>query len=715
VIGLSGGLRLTGVDAELDPSAENQHRRNPMPRGGKIKEPVGTIAEIAVARSTLVAVVVGIISLATAGHCASVTSEDGSSFDFTGLSMEELMDFPIYAVSRYEQPISKAPASVSIVSAKEIRLYGYRTLADILNSLPGFYITNDRNYPYVGVRGFSPIGDYNTRILLLINGHRLNDAVYDAAIIGGSLPLDVDLIDRVEVARGPSSSVYGNNAFFGVINIITKTGEALDTLELSGEAASRETYKTRASYGHVFSNGVELLVSGSLYDSEGEDRLYFKEFDDPETNNGIAENLDGEYWHNALMLLSFRNLTLQMGYGSREKDVPTAAFGGAFNSKLFSIDDYAFVNIGYDHTFTGDDNLTTRLYYDYYAYDGEYPYDGEDSVVVNVDGADSDRFGAELQYSCTFWDRHRVTVGTEYRRNVSQDQFTYDRDPFFDYLDDRRDSDIWAIYGQDDFSVLDNLLFSAGLRYDHYDTFGGTANPRLALVYEPVEKTVIKTIHGSAFRAPNVYELYFDVPDFGQKGNPDLDPESIDTYELVWEQNLGKNQQLSVAGFYNEIDDFISQMTDPKDELDVFTNFESVEVFGMEVGYLGKWKNGVNTRASYTYQDTQNQDTGKWLVNSPRHLLKFNLIVPLIRDKLFLGTELYYSSERKTITDDRTEDAFVVNATLFSLPLNENLEVSASVYNLFDEKIEHPGGTEHEQDILVQNDRSFRAKVTYRF
>ena len=89
----------------------------------------------------------------------------------------------------------------------KFKRYGYRTLADILRSVRGFYVTNDRNYSYLGVRGFSRPGDYNARILLLVDGHRLNDNIFGAALIGTEFPLDVDLIERVEIIRGPSSSL----------------------------------------------------------------------------------------------------------------------------------------------------------------------------------------------------------------------------------------------------------------------------------------------------------------------------------------------------------------------------------------------------------------------------------------------------------------------------------------------------------------------------
>jgi outer membrane receptor for ferrienterochelin and colicins len=110
---------------------------------------------------------------------------DDRAPDFGGLSMEQLLDVDlVYAASRHAQTLRDAPSAVTVVSADEIRRQGYRTLGDLLGALPSFYVTNDRNYSYVGVRGFGRPGDYNTRILFLLNGVRLNDNIYGAQNAG---------------------------------------------------------------------------------------------------------------------------------------------------------------------------------------------------------------------------------------------------------------------------------------------------------------------------------------------------------------------------------------------------------------------------------------------------------------------------------------------------------------------------------------------------
>src|SRR3984893_18300334 len=168
--------------------------------------------------------------------------------NLTDMSLEELLSLHIesvYGASGFKQKVTEAPASVTITTSDEIQKYGYRTLADILTNIRGFYVSNDRNYSYLGVRGYGLPGDYNSRITLLIDGHRLNDNIYEGALIGTEFPIDVDLIDRVEVIRGPNSSLYVASAFLGVINIITKRGHELQKVSVASNVASYGTYQGR--------------------------------------------------------------------------------------------------------------------------------------------------------------------------------------------------------------------------------------------------------------------------------------------------------------------------------------------------------------------------------------------------------------------------------------------------------------------------------------
>ena len=189
----------------------------------------------------------------------ALTQDAPATPNLLDMSLDQLMSVQIdsvYGASGFTQKVTEAPASVTIVTSEEIQKHGYRTLADILRNVRGFYVTYDRNYDYLGVRGFGLPGEYNNSIALLIDGHRLNDNIFDAAQLGTDFPVDVDLIDRVEIIRGPNSSLYVASAFLAVINIVTKRGRDMKMVDVAGDAASYGTYKGRVSYGNRFSNGL---------------------------------------------------------------------------------------------------------------------------------------------------------------------------------------------------------------------------------------------------------------------------------------------------------------------------------------------------------------------------------------------------------------------------------------------------------------------------
>jgi outer membrane receptor for ferrienterochelin and colicins len=648
---------------------------------------------------------------------AVVNSEEGTGRDITELSLEELMNIKVYGASKYEQKATEAPSSVSIITSDEIKKYGYRTLAELLQSVRGFYVTYDRNYRYLGLRGFSPPTDFNSRVLLLVDGVRTNDNIYNGAMIGTEFILDVDLIDRVEIIRGPSSSLYGSNAFFGVINVITKNGSDLKGAELSGAAGTFDTYTTRLSYGNTFKNGLDMIISGTYYTSDGEDHLYFRAFDDPATNNGVAEDLDGDRYYSLFAKVSYQDFTLEGAFIDREKDIPTASYDTLFNMPgTKTIDGFAFIDLKYAHMFGNNLDMMARVNYNHTYYDGDYQYDYADPgdppyVVTNKDYARGTWLGAEVQVNKTLFEKHRLNAGVEFRNNIRQQQKNYDEEV---YLDDKRDSTFWAVFIQDEFRILKNLILNAGIRHDHYENFGGTTNPRIALLYKPWEMTVCKLLYGQAFRAPNAYELYYTDGE-RQKPNPDLDPETIETYELVIDQFIGKSLRGSVSGFFYRIEDHIVFQTDPEDEMLVFRNLDEVKAHGIELELEGMLENGIKGRISYAFQESENRQTGQDLANSPQHLAKLNLILPVFRENIFLGIEEQYTSERKTVSGTDIDGYFLTNVTLFSKNLLKNLEASVSVYNLLNEKYEDPGSQEHLQDTLEQNGCSVRAKITYVF
>ncbi len=646
------------------------------------------------------------------------TEEPGQLLD---LPIEELMQMEVdqvYTASKFKQKVSEAPSSVTIITAEDIKLYGYRTLADIMQSVRGFYISYDREYHYLGVRGFGRPGDYNSRILVLIDGHRTNENVGDSSALGTDLEIDVDLIERVEIIRGPGSSLYGSNAFFAVINLITKKGKSLNATELSGEVASHDTLKGRTTFGHFFEKQkLDVILSATIYDREG-DTLYFKEFDEPATRNGYVDH-DGDESYSFFGKITWKDFTFQAQANSRKKEIPTAPWDTVFaDPRTESWDDMTTFGLTYQHSFSEKFSVLGKVSYNHYNYDGRWVYDyaeetdPEPYLVVNKDYWKGRWWNGEWQFIMQPWESHKIIVGVEAQYNVRQDQANWDEEV---YLYDTRHSKNWGVFFQDEFKIFDTLILNAGVRHDDYDTFGDTTNPRLALIHQPWKDTTVKLLYGKAFRAPTAYELYYHDGYFTTKPGGDLDPETITSYDVVIEQKLGNHFLATVNGFYNDIDDLINQEIDPADDLLTFRNLDGVVAKGVELELEGKLESGLRGKVSYAFVDTETDDTHSSLSNSPQHMAKLNLIVPIVKDKVFAGIETQFFSERKTLTGHHTDDYFLTNLTLFSMNILEGLEFSASVYNVFDQDYAYPGAGEHLQDKLYQDGRSLRFKLTYRF
>ena len=654
---------------------------------------------------------------------ARATTTPESLAALKSMSIEDLGAVRVETVtgaSKHEQKTTEAPSAVSIVTADEIKKQGYRTLADILRGVRGFYVTYDRGDSFIGVRGVNRPGDYGGRMLITVDGHRLNDPIFDTAASGTEQLVDVDLIDRVEIIRGPGSSLYGNNAFFGVINIITRKGRDVNGAEVSGSAGSLDTYTGRFSYGNKFTNGLELLVSGTLYDSAGDRNLYYPEF--AGINGGVAHDMDSGWARSLFASLSWKDISLEGGIVTRKKTWPTAPYSTTnsiviFNDPRFhTIDERAFANLKFQHTFENNLEVMARVYYDHYRFDAEYPYDYLDPlqpVFLNRDIAQSESVGGEVQLSKTFFDRHRVTVGAEVRSDLQLDQQNFDLDPAMTYLDSHESGNFFSFYAQDEYQILKNLILNAGFRYDHFSSFGDTVNPRAALIYQPWEKTTLKFLYGQAFRAPNAYENFYVSSN--NKRNPALGPETIRSYELVCEQQLDSHWRATASAFYNDIQNLIGYRQDPVDSFFYFANSSSVDIRGAEAELEGQWANGLRARASYTYTHAEDTLTGQKLSNSPEHMGKLSLTVPLWQDKLFASVELQGMSSRETVRPGSVGGFWLANATLFSRELVKGLEISASIYNLFDRRYSDPVSGDFNQNAIEQNGRQFRIKATWRF
>lgn len=619
----------------------------------------------------------------------------------------------VYSASRRRQNPREVPARISIITAAEIRQLGYRTLANALRSVTDFYVWNDRNYQYLGMRGFGRPGDYNSRVLVLVDGHRTNDNIYDGALIENAFVIDIDLVERIEIIRGPSSSIYGSGAFYPVlVNVITRRGTAVST-EASGEAGSYGTYQGRLSWGGRIGGGPEVTLSGSLLRSHGQN-LYFPEFDTPENNHGVAQNADGERADRVFGNVSWGPFTLQAAHSSREKTIPTASFDTVFGDRRTrTTDALTYVDLGWRAAVRPGLEVVARARYDHYSYRGIYSYDGA-APVLNRDESFGDAWGLEAFGTFVATPRHTLSLGAEVQDNTRQVQRNFDIDPPTIYLDESASSTRWGLYLEDEIRLAKGAILSAGLRLDRFSSLT-RLSPRLAVVLSPWPSTDVKVILGQSSRPSNVFERDYQSQVPVQLPSPDLRPETFRTLELVVDRSLGRGLRLTASGFISRIDGLISLVTRPEDGAFQFQNADVIDSRGGELEFAGRWESGITARAAYSFQKTTDASTGEALSNSPRHLVKASAVFPLIDHRLSAGLETQYTSPRTTVQGDRLGGYLVTNLTLLSRPFAHHVELSGSVYNLLDRSYAESGSPEHVQSAIPQDGRSFRLKLTVRY
>jgi len=628
------------------------------------------------------------------------------------LSLEDLMKLDsgqVFGASERLQPALEAPSSVSFVTAAEIEKYGFRTLADILRSVRGMYVTDDRNFSLIGIRGFAKPGDYNSRILLLVNGHRVNDNVFGQAEIGAEFGLDPATFERVEIIRGPASSLYGDSAFFAVVNVITRTGSSIAGGSVTVETGTLGTQLLRGSAGQHYANGFDFAVSGTYEDSGGVQRLYFPEYDAPLTNNGIAEDLDGEGSKQVYGRLSFGPLTVTGAYGTRRREVPTASFGTRFNAHdpaEETTDRHTLLDGDYGRSFKGT-RVNLRASYDRFTYDGIYPFAATEvrPEVVGHDSVLGARWSAEGGISRVLPGRQNLRAGFQFIDNIDQDQkgvYSYQPEPVMDI---ERSSTQRALYAQDEIKLADWMIVNAGLRYDRYGSFS-RVSPRAAVIFLLSSAQSVKYLYGSAFRAPNQYEL--NTFYFGERVN-ELRPEAIDTHELVWERYINDWLRTSASGYWYKADRLITSVADPSTQLQsTFVNQGQVRAKGLELEAQMRLPGDSRALVSYTWQNAVDQETNTDLPNSPRHILQGQFSVPGPLRRSTISVDGWYLSPRLTENGGSVSAATTVNLTVLQ-PIGHAWQLFGSVNNVFDHEYSDPASSAvYLQTSIPQNGRTAR-------
>jgi len=642
---------------------------------------------------------------------------DQANSDVYSMTLEQLMTLNVEGAALHLQTLEDAPASVTIISAEDIRKYGYRTLGEALSSVRGFYMNNNRTYHTVGVRGFNLPTDYGSRILVLVNGHNMADNIFDSMLwFGVDFPIDLKLMQRIEVIRGPSSALYGSSGVFATINIITKSPDEVGLPSATARFDSFGEKKLQVMGSAPIGRNAKLVYSGSVFNNGGEQSLYFPGFDTAATNNGTALRMDGEKGYHFFGNLVWKNWSLTTVISDRNKIQPVSWGPVVFNDRgTHVLEDSNYVEAAYSRELKGG-TLNWRTYYNQTHLGGRFDYalgsnDGSNATVEdNRTFSWGDRVGSSLTYRFDTAHLGSVTAGVEGRVDLKAFQGSNDLTPTpVEYVNiDRRDRTL-GLFVQDERQLSANWKINLGIRLDVSHYRRSFVSPRTAFIYQPSAAWTYKFLYGRAFRNPSAFDLFYG-DGLAAAANPAARPEKIDTIEVDLERKVGKKMNLIASAYGYVLRDFLEGVYDSSGLIQT-QNTGKIHALGFEVEMNGRPVPWFEATASYAIQRSTNDILKSVLQNSPNHLAKLRFAIPLGR-KFDVSSGMQYYSSRMTLAGAPVSQVYLADFTITSKRLLPMLDLQVGLRNSFNRNYFDPIALDPRVDSMRQPGRSVFVELT---
>lgn len=685
-----------------------------------------------------------------------------------------------------QKPIYKAPAVANVITAEDIKRIGATTLDDILETVPGLHVTfsNLRAQSIYTIRGF---GNklFNSQVLTLVNGVSIDTALVGSRPSGFHMP--VANIERIEVIRGPGSAVYGADAYAGVINIITKNGESSPGTQLGLRTGSFDTHEFWLTHGSKLGEW-DFYVGLDYQTTDGDDERIISS--DLQTNldrafgttaslapgplatqyevSDIRLELSNEHWR-------FKLSNLDITDGGNGAGAAQALDPGMFDSTLQTADvtynheniadnwdfkailslthmnaetDFQILPPGATITIGADGNLFT-------APSPACPIVGSapacivtftDGVLGNPDmEEDHYRFEAITVYDGIDNHRIRISVGTEEEeltvaeaKNFGPGVIDGTASPIDGTLTDvTGTTGIYIVNGgadrtvnflslQDEWTISNDWELTAGVRYDDYSDFGDTTNPRVALVWQTSYNLTSKVLYGKAFRAPSFGDQ-FQQNNPATIGNNMLEPETIDTFELVFDYRPTLDSQIIFNAFVYDAEDLIRFVRDATGA-SVAQNTLGQEGKGFEIEASTKISDNLKLYANYSHIDAEDNITNDPTADIPTDQLYLNLSWR-IANKWTASAQANWIAGRERlrknpnnvalVADTRPEidDYTVVDFVIRHEDVVDGFDLALSVRNAFDEDARDPSAAPNPAipDDFPLPGRNYYLEATFSF
>ena len=613
------------------------------------------------------------------------------------------------------QPISRAPAVATVITAKDIKKIGATDIDEALETVPGLHVSR-RAAGYLPVYTFRGVFDQNNpQVLVLVNGISINNLfVGDRSQVWGGMP--VESISRIEVIRGPGSAVYGADAFAGVINIITKEASEIDGFEFGSRLGSFDTQDAWALYGGEV-GGFDVAFSAEFRDTDGHDEDVNVDAATiqgtslaPDSVNTGTQNFDTR------LSITKNYWKFRAGLQKRQNNETGAGIAEALDPNGELESDRWNADLTYHNpTFRDDLDLTAQI--SYFDTSQEVSEDlllfppgsflpGPVGPFPNGIIGNPEVWERHWRYSLTGLfsgiDNHLIRSGIGYthqdiykveeENNFSPLGFgvlTDVSDTPFVFLPEKHRNNSYAFL-QDIWQISNDWELTAGLRYDNYNDFGDTWNPRLALVWAARHDLTAKLLYGEAFRAPSFAE-FRNQNNPVALGNSDLDPEEMETIELAFDYRPKDNLRLGLNLFSYEWDDII-RFTDSGGGTLTAQNIGEQDGYGFEFEFDWKVSRTLNILGNFAHQQSEDKSTDEDAGHAPENQFYVRTDWEF-KPGWHVSPQWNFVMDRKRVDGDtrsNIDDYDIFDMTLRTNAFSNRWEFALSARNLFNKRAFEP-------------------------
>ncbi len=570
-------------------------------------------------------------------HAASMTEED-----------------VIVGAAKREQSLGNVASAVTVITADRIRRFGYRTIGEALASVAGTYLVDNRLSYSLGIRGLQAPGDFNTRILVLVDGAAVNESWGAYAGLGFDAIVGIDEVERIELIRGPVSSLYGTNALFGIVNIVTRG--ASESARAWARAGGHSIQGLVTSGGFA-AGRLDRQVRGSIRVNRrpGEDGLALPDGGDIHAGGDDSSSFVGG------ITAAYGGTFVQLRASRYTRDSPFAPYDAApAGPPYVQRGRLVMIEGGHARDLSTRLSASGRLYASAYRFSDSAPASAAAPGPAIATVGDTKLVGAELRgrYVIVTDDKLAVTAGVEASYNRTRSTAFDEDTPDTLTVDVPKNFGLVGAYTEVDARPTRWLGLTAGLRADRHSTLDDRVSPRVALFVQRPERYGIKVLYAEGFRNPSAYEAYYEDGDSYVAHPEDLRLERLRSFETVLWARPVSGLSTRLSAFVWSARDLIEQAPAPEDEdLLQFQNVARNVSQGIEaeVSYRtasGWYAFGGGALARVGMRGDAGALEFGDVVNAPALTLSAGVSTPLLFERAHVSTDASLVSSRATRRGD---------------------------------------------------------------